>query len=263
MSDEKKTVSLGERMKEHEKASRVTLEPRVPVLLRVDGKAFHTYLKSIEAHNPNVNAVMDKVAQELCRTIQGAQLAYVQSDEVSVLIHSYKKSNSSAWYDNQVQKMCSVAAAIASVTFTMESWRIFDVNEHAYSQGDPLLPLCEPAYFDARVFNLPEAEVCNYFIWRQQDAIRNSVAGQARRYFSHKQLENKDQREMKEMLFFKGKPWEGLSIGEQRGRCVTRVVEERAPGVFRSSWSVDVSPPLFVEDRSYVDRHLVVDAEET
>lgn len=247
--------SLGDRMKSYEEGTRYILSGRVPVIIRVDGKAFHTYLKSVPSFTSSVNEVMDRVAQALCENIQGAQVAYVQSDEVSVFVHGYKSENSSSWFDNLLQKMCSVAASIASATFTMESWRIWFPRSDRMTAS---LADIEPAYFDARVFTLPEHEVCNYFIWRQQDAVRNSVQTFARTLFSHKQVDGKNQLEMKEMCRAKGHEWDELSLELQRGRAVYRVTEERAPGVIRSRWDVDRKIPLFTEDRMFVDRHLAV-----
>lgn len=240
-------VTLADRMKSLETASRTRLDDRVPVILRVDGKAFHTLLRGVEAHTESVNNVMDRVAFELCKNVQGAQIAYVQSDEVSVLIHSYKRPESCAWFDNQVQKMCSVAASIAATTFTIFSSDIFGVSK--------------VALFDARVFNVPEHEVCNYFIWRQQDAIRNSVSGQARRFFSHKELQNKNSQEMKEMLDAASHSWNSLSLGQQRGRCVYRS-SWRSNNELRQAWLTNPFIPMFVEDRKFIDNFLAKEAEE-
>lgn len=248
--------SLGDRMKGYECASRTILTRRMPVIVRVDGKAFHTYTAGAEKpFDRKLIAVMEMTAMELCREIQGAQIAYTQSDEISILVHNYKSLNSEAWFDNQVQKMCSVAAATASSTFTAESWRIW-MGRVAAPVG---LESIRPAKFDARVFVLPEAEVCNYFIWRQQDAIRNSVQMLARSLFSHKVCENKNCDELKEMCREKGSDWNMLPSTQRRGRCLARHVETLADGTFgRSCWKVDHNIPIFSESRDYVNKHLAV-----
>lgn len=246
---EKSIQSLGDRMKCYEASTSSMLEKNVPVIIRVDGKAFHSYLKKIESFNECVNDVMDKVAVALCENIQGAQVAYVQSDEVSVFVHSYKNENSSSWFNNQQQKMCSVAAAIAAATFTAESWKI-------WTKITPGLNDIRPAYFDARVFTLPEYEVCNYFIWRQKDAIRNSVQTLARTKFSHKKVDGKNQLEMKEMCRAVGSDWDELPVSLQHGRAVYRVLDEKEPGVIRSRWHVDKVIPLFTADRDFIERFL-------
>src|SRR5690242_15510466 len=109
--------SLAGRMKGYESAFKIVLPNRLPVIIRVDGKAFHTYTKGCkQPFDATFMEAMNEAALELCREVQGTQLAYVQSDEISLLVNSYKRLKTSAWFDNQVQKMVSVAAAIASAT---------------------------------------------------------------------------------------------------------------------------------------------------
>lgn len=92
-------------MKGYEVASRTTLPGRLPVIIRVDGKAFHTYTRGCKRpFDDRLSDVMVSTATKLCDEIQGAQLAYTQSDEISVLVHGYKKFKSQTWFDNQVQK---------------------------------------------------------------------------------------------------------------------------------------------------------------
>ena len=188
--------SLGDRMKRYECATRTTLTPRTPVIVRVDGKAFHAYTRGLPAFHEPFGDAMAVVAWKLCEGIQGAVMAYVQSDEVSVLVHPYKRYATSAWFDGQVQKTVSVAASIASSTMTVESARVFQY--------------IRPAVFDARAFVLPEGEVANYFVWRQQDAVRNSVQMHARSMFSHKQCDHKNCDTLKAMCADAGKPWDDL-----------------------------------------------------
>ena len=232
--------NLGDRMKDYERASRVSLPRRLPVIVRVDGKAFHTLTRDCEKpFDRSLMYRMNLTAGALCEEIQGAQLAYVQSDEISVLVHNYKRLNTEAWFDNQIQKMVSVAASVATAEF----------NEGGgFRHG----------HFDARVFVLPEAEVCNYFVWRQQDATRNSIQMLARSLYSHRECENKNTSVLQEMCFQKGHNWNDLPVDQKRGRCVVRV----AHGDDRPSWECDKEPPIFTQDREYIDRHLAVLPEE-
>ena len=250
--------SLGDRMKKYEEASKVSLPPRMPIILRLDGKAFHTYTKGMpdRPFNRKMIAVMEMTAIEVCRNIQGATFAYVQSDEISVLIHGYKTFESQSWFDGHVQKMVSVAASVAGATFTLNSWRIWQDDTTDQLSAGPAVGDIVPAYFDARTFVLPEAEVTNYFIWRQQDAIRNSVQSHARSLFSHKQCDNKTCDELKTMCAASGKPWTDLTPTIRQGRVVQRVLVEKDTGVVRSHWETDVHTPLFQHNREYVERHL-------
>jgi tRNA(His) guanylyltransferase len=239
--------SLGDRMKGYERAAKYVLPRRMPVILRVDGKAFHTVTRGCaKPFDPYLMGKMDHVAVRLCEEAQGAVLAFVQSDEVSVLLHNYKRLNSEAWFDNEVQKLVSVAAGIAAGAFS-KAWG------HAVA-------------FDARVFVLPEAEVANYFIWRQQDATRNSIQMATRAVYSHAQVDGKNTSEMQEMLHAKGINWNNYSTGEKRGRAVVRDSYEvdAAPDggtVTRHAWRV-VDPPIFTQDRRFIEQHLATDPED-
>lgn len=257
--------TLGDRMKAYEVASRTTLPGRLPVIIRVDGKAFHTYTKGTDRpFDMYLGDVMVDTAKKLCEEIQGAQLAYTQSDEISILVHGYKKFESQPWFDNQVQKMVSVAAGIASSHFTANSWKI--VCRGAKTVVDNL----KPAVFDARVFVLPEADVCNYFLWRQQDATRNSVQMLARSLYSHKQVENNNTSKLKEMCAEKGQPWDDLPTRWKRGVCVIKG-EELLPiggqlanslkSATRTRWIPDYQIPVFSQDREYVNKYLAVEEE--
>lgn len=232
--------SLGDRMKGYERASKVTLPRRLPVVVRVDGKAFHTLTRSCERpFDGNLMAAMDRTAEALCEEAQGAVFAFVQSDEISVLLHNYKRLQSEPWFDNELQKIVSVAASTAAAEFG-ERWG--------------------QAAFDARAFVLPEAEVANYFIWRQQDATRNSIQMATRAVYSHAQVDDKNTSEMQEMLHAKGINWNDYPIGCKRGRAVVRETYERS-GVMRHRW-VTADPPIFTADRRFIEQHLATDPED-
>lgn len=240
--------SLGDRMKGYEIAARTALPRRMPVIMRVDGKAFHTYTRGLaRPFDVRFTDAMDNVAIALCAEIQGAQMAYVQSDEISILIHGYKRFASASWFDNEVQKMTSVAGSIAGATMTAASVVVF---------GDMRL-----AYFDARVAIYPEAEVCNYFVWRQQDAVRNSIQMSAQALYSQRQLHGKPCSELQDMIHAKGQNWNDLPTRQKRGRCVVREVYAVGDAT-RSRWTVDNEIPTFTADREYIDRLLALEPEE-
>jgi hypothetical protein len=117
------------------------------------------------------------------------------------------------------------------------------------------------AILDARVFVLPEADVCNYFLWRQQDAMRNSVQMLARSLYSHKECENKNTDELKAMCEAKGQRWEDIDLRWQRGACVYRGFTEPHPGMGHVKGRVrtDAKIPIFSQDRDYVNKHLEVE----
>lgn len=247
--------SLGDRMKNYEDAYRLRLPIRMPVILRIDGKAFHSYTRSCKKPvDENLVSCMDETAKYLCKNIQGTQLAYVQSDEISLLLVNYKNLDSSSWFENNLQKMVSVSASMAASKFTSISHTIF---------GETKL-----ASFDCRAFVLPKEEVCNYFIWRQQDATRNSVQMLARSLYSHKQCDNKNNVELQEMCWQKGINWNDCPTTQKRGRCIVKKqifkevkwdgkgpVTAEARFVERSEWQVDNEIPIFSVDRKYIDNY--------
>lgn len=185
--------SLGDRMKRnYEDRYRLSLTRRTPVIMRLDGKAFHTLTRGAEKpFDPRLSSAMHATAEKLLDEIQGAKCAYVQSDEISILITDFDKLSTHAWFDYNVQKMVSVSAAVAAVEFTQRYGRT--------------------AHFDSRVFNVPKEDVVNYFRWRYLDWLRNSIQMLAQSMFSHKELHAKNQAVLHEMCFQKGRNWNDLA----------------------------------------------------
>jgi tRNA(His) guanylyltransferase len=229
--------SLGDRMKRYETAAQQVLPMRLPVIIRVDGRAFHSWTREMK-HPFDATFInwMNDVALALCKDIQDAVLAYIQSDEISVLLINYNTIEASAWFDNQVQKMVSSAAALASATMTKIAGRL--------------------ALFDARAFALPRDEVTNYFLWRQNDATRNSLQMLARALYSHKECYGKKQSDLQEMCFASGQNWNSFPTYLKRGRCAVRTpkLEGKEQKVLRSRWVIDSEPPIWTgEGRDYIE----------
>lgn len=191
--------SLGSRMKNnYEDRYRIGLTRRTPVIIRLDGKAFHTLTRGFnKPFDPGFQSAMAGTTEYLCGEIQGVKLAYMQSDEISLLLTDFDRLSTDAWFDYNLQKMVSVSASMASVVF---SRRIGQIKGPEYF-----------GFFDSRAFNLPKEEVANYFLWRQKDWIRNSVMMLAQANFSHKELHGKNQADMHEMLYSKGINWNDLN----------------------------------------------------
>lgn len=189
--------NIGTRMKgNYEDRYRVYLTRRTPVIVRVDGKAFHTLTRKCEKpFDSNFNIVMRDTAGYLANNMQGAKVVYVQSDEISVLLTDYDDLQTDAWFDYNVQKIVSVTASMATAIF----------NYYLKDNFNDKVGL-----FDGRAFNIPKEEVANYFLWRQEDWIRNSVQMLAQAHFSHKQLHKKNQKDMLLMLEEVGVRWDEL-----------------------------------------------------
>ena len=221
--------SLGDRMKgNYEDRSRHYLTRRVPVIMRLDGKAFHTLTGNCDKpFYKDLFEAMQETAIELCINIQGVKCAYQQSDEISLLIVDYDNLNTEAWFDYNIQKMTSISAAMASVTFTGG----FD----AYG------------LFDSRVFNIPKEEVCNYFVWRQKDWLRNSLQMVCRSHFSHKEMNNKNTSDMHEMLHKIGVNWAtDYNTIEKNGAFIVK-------DDLYDMWDVAKETPVFTEKRNVIE----------
>lgn len=207
---------LGDRMKaQYEDRTRFFLPRRTYAIIRVDGKAFHTLTKGFQKpFDKTLMEIMDNTAIAMCEEIQGARFAYVQSDEISILLTDFASIQTNAWFDGNVQKMCSVAASCATLAFN---------RELTLKNGGPAFGY--KAMFDARVFTIPDPiEVENYFIWRQNDATRNSIQMAARAIYSHKELEGKNVSQLQELIHQKGINWNNYNSGEKRGRCIVKRV---------------------------------------
>lgn len=231
---------LGKRMKEnYEQVPKYRLTRRTPVIIRIDGKAFHTFTKGFERPFDNVlGNAMRKTMEYLCNNIQGCIFGYTQSDEISLVLSDYRKLNSDAWFDYEVQKMCSIAASMATMAFnkffvtecsvwlndTVEWDDIDTFDEHTKNLFNTYSKACERgAMFDARCFNIPKEEVVNCIYWRQLDAARNSVQMVGQANFSHRELQGKSCNVIQDMLHEqKGINWNDYPTMWKRGVCWTR-----------------------------------------
>lgn len=265
--------SLGDRMKEfYEFRAKTKLVRRMPVIIRLDGKAFHTFTKGFaKPFDKRMIETMQETTLELCKSIQGCVFGYTQSDEITLILVDYNAIDVSAWYDYEVQKMCSVAASMATLAFN----RIFHnkirnfVNEHykvitdKETYGEELSNSVNEllksynraiemgAMFDARCFNVPINDVCNCVLWRQKDATRNSINSLGQSWFKHKELEGKNTNQVQDMLFEKyGINWNNLSTVEKRGTAIIKDEEDK--------WIIDEEMPILTgENRSYVESRIV------
>ena len=272
---------LGTRMKTfYEEIPKTKLMRRCPVAIRIDGKAFHTFTRGFNKPFDEVLIEsMQKTMKYLCENIQGCVLGYTQSDEITLILVDYKKLNSTAWFDYEVQKMCSIAASMATMAFNrffMYEYEEFNrwVNEGNPTDEDRRLndiyydAMCKGAMFDARCFNIPKEEVTNLIYWRQLDASRNSIQMVGQANFSHKELQNKSCNQIQDMLMEqKGINWNDLPTYQKRGACciknshiVRRLSDETVlcivedPGKHTNEWIIDKNIPIFKgDDRRYID----------
>jgi tRNA(His) 5'-end guanylyltransferase len=222
---------------QYEDRTRYMLPRRTYTIIRVDGKAFHTYTRGSEKpFDYGLMDHMDAAAVTLCQEACGVSCAYGQSDEYSFLLTDFTTPSTGAWFDGNIQKIVSVAASVFTEAFNASA-----------RKGSP--------HFDARVFTIPDpVEVENYFIWRQQDATRNAILMAGYSQFSPKQLHGKNTSEVQEMLFRdKGINFNDYPIRSKRGRAIIKetYTAEGEVNTERSRWVADLEMPILTQDRSY------------
>lgn len=257
-------TEFDKRMKAYECVSRQYLTRRVPVTIRIDGKAFHTFTKGFDRPFDSVlSKAMQMTMMNLCRGIQGCVFGYTQSDEITLILIDYQKLESDAWFGYRVDKMCSIAASMATLEFNkafkfyVESHRArsaFIVEDEAKEKAYDM-SLAKGAMFDARAFSIPKEEVTNLIYWRQQDAMRNAVQMVGQAFYSHNELQGVSCNDLKEMLLRdKGIDWDDIPIKYQRGSCCTKIDGE---------WVIDNDIPIFKGvGRDRIEKLIYVEDEE-
>jgi tRNA(His) 5'-end guanylyltransferase len=248
-----KTDSLGDRMKEnYENRAKTYLVRRMPVIIRLDGKAFHTFTRGFKKPYDEIfHNAMNQTMKYLCENIQGCKLGYTQSDEITLLLTDYDTLTTDAWFDNNVQKICSVSASMATLKFNQylreatEEYFVDRLWETDYLERMSLA-ITKGAMFDSRCFNIPVEEVTNCFIWRQQDATRNAIQMLGQCNFTHRELQGKSCSDIQDMLMLqKGINFNDMPTEFKRGVCCRKVDGGK--------WAIDEEIPIFTQDRDYVD----------
>jgi len=280
---------LAVRMKQYEEVNRRYLTKRMPVIIRIDGKAFHTFCKGFEKPFDYVLAgAMQDTMKYLCENIQGCVFGYTQSDEITLILIDYKKINSGAWFDDCQNKIESVSASMATMYFNKSfEYRVLSHHMKFCNKYDrekdrfcktladegKLMSIYEKvnrsAVFDSRAFNIPKEDVCNNILWRQQDATRNSVqlAGQAN--FPCKELEGKSCAEIQDMLMIqKSINWNDFPTFFKRGSCCIKnywisdnyneTQEDTEGAIMKSRWIIDKEIPIFSKNRNYIESRVFI-----
>lgn len=268
----KQRDDLGTRMKSYyEEIPKIKLYRRMPVIVRCDGKAFHSFTRGFKKPFDKILIQsMKDTMKYLCKNVQGAVMGYCQSDEISLLLIDYQTLTSQAFFDYEVQKVCSITASMATLAFNnaivANAAKYFEsyVKEHDLLYlPDDMDKYCNTiqksvdkgAMFDSRCFNLVKEEVANYFLWRQLDATRNSIQMVGQANFSHKELQGKSCNDIQDMLHEqRGINWNDLPTYQKRGSCCIKT-EETVNDVVRHKWVIDNDIPIFTGDgRQYIER---------
>lgn len=261
----------------------------MPVIIRLDMRAGHSFTKGFERPFDEIfTKSMQETAKYLCENIQNCKLSYQQSDEITLLLVDYDDPRTDSFFKYRIDKLCSITASMATMAFN----KIFQNNVGDYctytyeteddSHGDYEYTLSlaanKGAMFDARCFNLPKDEVTNNFYWRQIDAMRNSAQMVGQVNFSHRELQHKSCKDIKDMLLQqKGINWDDLPTYQKRGSCCIKEEEKITEDITiiknrfgedgkkyvvnmeRPHWIIDTDIPIFKgEGREYIDRFVYV-----
>lgn len=267
--------NIGIRMKGYEEAAKGRLIRRMPVAIRIDGKAFHTFTRGMKKPFDDILIQsMQETMQYLCKNIQGCVLGYTQSDEITLILVDYKELNTSAWFDNEIQKICSVSASMATMAFnrafeknvdewgrsTFSSWddggTYDEVDEDAVKLNNAYQKAIEKgAMFDSRCFNIPKEDVVNLVYWRQLDATRNSIQMVAQANFSHNELQGQSCNMLQnKLLTERDINWNNLPTTYKRGSCCVR-------NTYPLTWYESVKEGVHIRDWNQPERAWIIDNE--
>ena len=266
---------LGQRMKEYYEAiPKIRLMRRTPVAIRIDGKAFHTFTRGFaKPFDEVLGNAMVRTMEYLCKNIQGCVFGYQQSDEITLLLIDYQTFETDAWFEYEVQKMCSISASMATMAFNKYFAEEVRAFEKKHCNVEEHLGYCTPkwddkanealyklywekyhkgAMFDSRVFNIPKEEACNLVYWRQLDATRNSIQMVGQANFSHSELQGKSCNMIQDMLHEqRGINWNDFPTRWKRGVAWTR------------HGGIDYDMPILKgESREYVETVIYPEVEE-
>ena len=279
---------LGTRMKEYEKRNQYYLQKRTPVAIRVDGRSFHTFTKGFKRPFDDIlMKSMQETAKYMCENMGNAKFAYVQSDEITIILVDYDTLETDCWFNYRTDKLCSISASMATMAFnrifvknvdewgrlTFPNWDEGGTNEEvdvdllklndAYQRA-----IGKGAMFDARCFNIPKEEVTNLIYWRQLDASRNSIQMVGQANFSHNELQNKSCNDIQDMLMLqKNINWNDFPTYQKRGSCIVKSDEKETitednigtKMTIRSKWIIDKEMPILKgKDRAYIDKLVYV-----
>ena len=278
------TSDLAKRMKDYEMRDRYFLQKRIPVAIRVDMRAGHTFTRGFKRPFDYIfMKSMQETAKYMCENMGNAKFAYVQSDEITIILTDYDTLETDCWFNYRTDKLCSISASMATMAFN----KYFEENVTNEVLEYKMVPHCveiqqeikeyhntliaaldKGAMFDARCFNIPKEEVTNLIYWRQLDASRNSIQMVGQANFSHNELQNKSCKDIQDMLMLqKNINWNDFPTYQKRGSCVVKSDEKETitednigtKMTIRSKWIIDKEMPILKgKDRAYIDKLVYV-----
>jgi tRNA(His) 5'-end guanylyltransferase len=237
-------LTLKDRMKALQAERDYRLDDDSYILCHIDGRAFSKMIKKKFRlpFDDDFMDMMDDTASYVCANVQGAKLAYVQSDEITIVITNFKVEGDevlkgSSFFDYRLCKLQSIIASLATAKFNqlytsrmikqnMYKSTLEDSEDTLYSPSDciNLIMNTQLIQFDCKCWDIKEYnDMFAWFKFRQNDCIRNSKQQFAQAYCPHKELLNKNADEQVTYCKIKtGKDWTGLQGKYKYGRLVYR-----------------------------------------
>lgn len=260
---------IGTRMKAYENCYRVYLPRRQAVIVRIDGRAFHTFTKGfVKPYDEFFAEAMQETTKQLCENIGGCKFGYTQSDEISLVLTDYETINTEPWFGNNLQKIVSISASMATFFFRQNFLAAVvsskeESNNPAYfkAYGQKL------CVFDSRAFIIPREEVVNYFYWRQLDCVRNSIQSAGQANFSHKDLQGLNCDQIQEKLFQeKNINWSKdypawFRNGAAFYKKPINIITPNEEVITRNKWYIDLDIPMFSAQPDFINKHIIFNKE--
>ena len=239
-------TTLKDKCREYQKRRDYHVDADKFIIAHIDGRSFSKMIKNKfqKPFDRDFINMMNETASYLCAMVQGVHLAYVQSDEISLLIKK-NTPESDVFFGGRLCKMQSIIASLATAKFNQlmaaktiqnNMYEITlmdfeDTEDTVYSPSDCVdtvlnMALCQ---FDCKVWDVDTAnDAMAWFLFRNIDCIRNSKQQAAQTYLPHNVLLGLDSdTQIKMLLDEKGVDWNSFSGGEKSGRLIYREKEEK------------------------------------
>lgn len=211
------------------------LLPGSYVIVMLDGRSFSKLIKNKfnKPFDDNFIDMMNETAKYVCENVQGCKLAYVQSDEISLVLTDFDTPTTDAFFGYRLCKMQSIIASLATAKFN-QLMLSHNLEKHSYDalleDGADTLYSVKDAIravdnatlyqFDCKCWNVPNInDVFAWFLYRQIDCVRNSKQQTAQTYLPHKMLLNLDtDAQLGLLIEEKGIDWNCYPMGHKYGR---------------------------------------------
>lgn len=251
-------MNLQERQKNYESFSDYSLTPRLPVIIRVDGKNFSNITRKCDKpYDPIIQAALVDAAAFAISDMQGAVFAYTQSDEITFILRNDQSLESTPWFQNRLLKISSITSSLVTLAF----------NNFLNLKG---VSLAGPALFDCRVFVVPSiTEAVNNIIYRQGDCVKNSVSSAAQNLLTQKlgtsialkslfkKKTDEKRKLVKEVCNIDFDEYFPSSFRHGVGIYKVPTLINKENNIIRNKWFKDWDLPLFIENKPFISNLII------